>query len=172
MKVKLFLSLILLFIFVTPLLAQEDVQIGNPYGITNYRQQGGVYDYSDPKGVNIKVQLWGYVKYPGYYIVPAKISINELISYGGGPNEDAILSDIRVLKIQADSSFRMVKYNYNDIMWEDNLKTKIYSVRLQAGDVVVVPGEPRYFARQDISFYMSIVTGLASLAALIISIIK
>ncbi len=66
----------------------------------------------------------------------------------------------------------MVKYNYNDIMWEDNLKTKIYSVRLQAGDIVVVPGEPRYFARQDVSFYMSIVTGLASLAALIISITK
>ena len=172
MKFKLFLSTMVLFIFITPLSAQEDVQIGNPYGSTNYRQPGGVYDYSDPNGVNIKVQLWGDVKYPGYYIVPAKISINEIISFGGGPNEDAILSDIRVLKTQADSSFRMVKYNYNDIMWEDNLKTKIYSVRLQAGDVVVVPGEPRYFAKQDISFYMSIVTGLASVAALIISITK
>ena len=170
MKFIIFLPFIFAFIFVTPLLAQEDVQIGNPYGTSNYRQQGGVYDYSDPNGVNIKVQLWGYVKYPGYYIVPAKISINEFISFGGGPTEDAILNDVRVFKIQADSSFKTIKYDYNNFMWEDDLKTKIYSVRLQAGDVVVIPGEPRYFVRQDVAFYLSVVTALASLAALIISI--
>lgn len=172
MKFNLYFTLIVLFTFITPLLAQEDVQIGNPYGTSNYRQQGGVYDYSDPNGVNIKVQIWGYVRFPGYYIVPARISVNDFISFGGGPNEDATLSDIRVLKTQADSSFIIVKYNYNDFMWEETLKTKIYSVRLQAGDIVVVPGEPRYFARQDVSFYMSIVTGLASIAALILSITK
>jgi len=49
MKFKQFLPLIMLFIFVTLLIAQEDVQIGNPYGAeTAYRQPGGVFDYSDP----------------------------------------------------------------------------------------------------------------------------
>ena len=57
-------------------------------------------------------------------------------------------------------------------MWKDSLNKKIYSVRLQAGDIVVVPGEPRYFVRQDIMFYLAIVTTLASLAALILSIIN
>ena len=57
-------------------------------------------------------------------------------------------------------------------MWADSLKAKISPVRLNAGDIVVVPGEPRYFLRQDISFYMSFATALASVAALIISIIK
>jgi len=66
----------------------------------------------------------------------------------------------------------MVKYNYNNFMWKDSLNKKIYSVRLQAGDIVVVPGEPRYFVRQDIMFYLAIVTTLASLAALILSIIN
>lgn len=152
--------------------AQDDIQIGSPYNITNNQRQGGMFDYSDPSSVNIKVQLWGYVKFPGFYIVPARSTINELISLAGGPNEDALLSDIRVLKTTADSSNVMLKYNYNDLMWEDSLKTKIKFVRLQAGDIIIVPGEPRYFVRQDISFYLSVVTALASLAALIISITK
>jgi hypothetical protein len=55
-------------------------------------------------------------------------------------------------------------------MWEKDLKAEINYVPLEAGDVVVVPGEPRYFIRQDIAFYLGIVTALASIAALIISI--
>ena len=109
---------------------------------------------------------------PGYYIVPAGISITELISLGGGPTEDATLSDIRVIKIREGSQTTMLKYNYNDLMWEENLKSQINYVRLDAGDIVVVPGEPRYFVRQDIAFYLGIVTTLASLAALIITIIS
>jgi hypothetical protein len=151
--------------------SQDNIQIGNPYGaVTRYQSQGGLYDYSDPSSINIKVQLWGYVRYPGYFIVPAGSSINELISLAGGPNEDALLDDIRVLKMRADSTTEIIKYNYNDLMWEDELKSKIKVVPLQAGDVVVVPGEPRYFLRQDISFYLSVITALASVAALIISI--
>lgn len=152
--------------------AQDDIQIGSPYN-NNYRNQrvGGLFDYSDPSSVNIKVQLWGYVKYPGYYIVPATSTINDLISLGGGPTEDALLDDIRLFKYGSDSTQALIRYNY-DLMWADSLKAKISPVRLNAGDIVVVPGEPRYFLRQDISFYMSFATALASVAALIISIIK
>lgn len=152
--------------------AQDDIQIGTPYSQLNNQRQGGLFDYSDPASVNIKVQLWGYVKYPGYYIIPARSNINELISLAGGPTEDALLEDVRVVKNKEDGSTVMLKYNYNDLMWEDTLTTKINFERLQAGDIVVVPGEPRYFLRQDVSFYLSVVTALASLAALILSITK
>jgi hypothetical protein len=167
------LSFILLIIALSQFsFAQDDIQIGSSYSDLRNQRQGGLFDYSDPSSVNIKVQLWGYVKYPGSYIVPARTTLNELISLAGGPNEDAILNDIRVIKTKEDSSIIMLKFNYNDFMWEENFKTKPNIVRLQAGDVVVVPGEPRYFLRQDVSFYLSIVTALASLAALIISITK
>ena len=169
-------KILYLFILVISLsqlsFAQDDIQIGSPNSDFRNQRQGGLFDYSDPSSVNIKVQLWGYVKYPGFYIVPARTTLNELISLGGGPNEDASLNDIRIIKTQEDSSMLMLKYNYNDLMWEDNFKDKTNIVRLQAGDVVVIPGEPRYFVRQDVSFYLSIVTALASLAALIISITK
>ncbi len=165
------LVLFFLMLFVFDVQAQDNIQLGGD--LRNMRQtQSGLFDYSDQGSINIKIQLWGYVKYPGFYIVPIRTTINELISLAGGPQEDALLGDIRVIKINADSTGVIQKYNYNDIMWEDELTTPLKLVQLDAGDIVVVPGEPRYFIRQDISFYLSVVTALASLAALIISITK
>ena len=170
MKIKILIALLLISGFMASTYSQDDIQIGSQHG-TAGNQNGALFDYSDPSAVNIKVQLWGYVEFPGYYIVPSGFSINELISLGGGPTQDALLDDIRVIKLREDTKTVMLKYNYNDLIWEDNIKTQINYTRLDAGDIVVVPGEPRYFVRQDIAFYFSIVTTLASLAALIISII-
>lgn len=150
--------------------AQDDVQIGS--NLNNYRQaQGGLFDYSDPSGINIKVQLWGYVKYPGYYVVPSYSTMNDLLSFAGGPLEDAMMEDLRIYRKTGDKS-ELYKYNFNDLLWEDTLKTEIEFPELIAGDVVIVPGEPRYFLREDVSFYLSVTTALASVIALIISITK
>ena len=168
MKIKLFLYLFVIIKFTTLLYSQTDIQIGSQR--TGTPPTGALFDYSDPNTVNIKVQLWGYVQFPGFYIVPAGISLNELISLGGGPTEDATLNEIRVVKLKQGGQTQMTKYNYNDLMWEENITSNIPYIVLDAGDVVVVPGEPRYFVRQDIAFYLGIVTALASIAALIISI--
>jgi hypothetical protein len=170
MKIKALFLILLVAGLYTNIYSQDDIQIGSLGARTG--QQGGLFDYSNPSTINIKVQLWGYVQYPGYYVVPAGISINELISFAGGPKEDASLEDIRVTKIKEGTPTKMVKYNYNDMVWEDEIKNQINFVRLEAGDIVVVPGEPRYFVREDIAFYLGIVTTLASLTALILSIIS
>jgi len=167
---KIFLTAITVFIFLAPVAAQEDIQIGSlKY---DQRYQSGFFDFSDPTGINIKVQLWGYVKYPGYYIIPARSSANDLISLAGGPTQDALMEDIRILRTNLDSSNTIYRYNYNDLLWGDEFNEHIKFPRLYAGDMIIVPGEPRYFVRQDISFYLSITTALASTAALILSIIK
>ena len=170
MSIKILFTILLFTGFYTNIYSQDDIQIGS-FG-TRSGQAGGLFDYSDPTTVNIKVQLWGYVRYPGYYIVPAGMSINELISFAGGPMQDASLDQIRVTKIKEGVQTKMVKYNYNDMVWEDEIQSQIDFVRLEAGDIVVVPGEPRYFVREDIAFYLGIVTTLASLTALILSIIS
>jgi len=169
MKRTILTALLLTISFCEFAYTQDDIQIGSQGRIGQYN--GGLYDYSDPNAVNFRVQLWGYVKYPGFYIVPAGISLNELLSLGGGPTEDATLTDIRVVKIKEGTKTTMLKYNYNDLVWEDKIETQINYVKLDAGDVVVVPGEPRYFVRQDIAFYLGVLTALASIAALVISII-
>ena len=162
-----FISL-LTILFFEFLQAQDDIQIGSTGRST---AAGALYDYSNATTVNIKVQLWGYVRYPGYYVVPAGTSLNELITLSGGPREDASLDDIRVVKLKEGSQTTMMKYNYNDLVWEDNIKSQINYVRLDAGDIVVVPGEPRYFVREDVTFYLGILSALASISALVISII-
>jgi hypothetical protein len=172
MNAKILLSFLFITGFYTLTHSQDDIQIGSPSGRVLTAPSGAYYDYSSPSEINIKVQLWGYVRYAGFYIVPSGISINELISYAGGPTEEARLDDIRVTKIKEGTQTKMIKYNYNDIVYEDEIKSQINFVRLEAGDIVVVPGEPRYFVREDIAFYLGIVTTLASLTALILSIIS
>ncbi|MBK9097288.1 MAG: SLBB domain-containing protein [bacterium] len=162
------LTLFVIVCFFEFVQAQDDIQIGSS-GRTN--ATGALYDYSNASTVNIKVQLWGYLENPGYYIVPAGTSLNELISLAGGPLEDASLDDIRVVRIKEGSPTTMVKYNYDDLVWQDKITNKIEFVTLNAGDIVIVPGEPRYFAREDVTFYLGILTSLASIAALVISII-
>ncbi|MFN3874161.1 MAG: SLBB domain-containing protein [Ignavibacterium sp.] len=152
--------------------SQEKYQIGSD--LRNLRQtQGAYFDYSDPSSVNIKVQVWGYVKYPGYYVVPLNTNLSELFSFAGGPLVDAKLEDVRILKTSEDSTTQLIRYDYNDLMWGEKLTTnEIRFPKLEAGDVIIVPGEPRYFIRQDISFYLSILTAVISSAALIISITR
>lgn len=172
MNIKIFVTLLLLTSFHGLIYSQDDIQIGNQSSNRNSTYNGGVYDYSDPSTVNLKVQIWGYVRFPGYYIIPAGVSIHELISRAGGPTVDASLEDIRVTKIKQGQKTVIFKYNYNDMVWEDNIETEIKYVSIEAGDVVVIPGEPRYFVRQDITFYLGIITGLASISALILSILS
>jgi hypothetical protein len=167
-KITIFISL-LTVLFFQLLKAQDDIQIGSPNA--DRTSTGGLYDYSDPAGVNFRVQLWGYVKFPGFYIVPAGTSVNELISLAGGPLEDAILDDIRLIKLKEGSQTVMEKYNINDFVWEDKITKQIKYCRLNAGDIVVVPGAPRYFVREDITFYVGLLTSLISIASLVVSLI-
>jgi len=165
-----FLISILTVLFFEFVQAQDDIQIGSP-NESRPAASGALYDYSAPNVINIKVQLWGYVRFPGFYIVPAGTSLNELMSVAGGPTEDALLDDIRIVKMREGTQTKMIKYNYNDLLWAKEIETQINYVKLDAGDVIVVPGEPRYFVREDIAFYLGILSTLASLTALIISII-
>jgi len=170
MKRAIILTSILTVFFFEFIYAQDDIQIGSPNA--NRTTTGALYDYSDPNAVNIKVQLWGYVKFSGYFIVPAGTSLNELLSLAGGATEDATLTDIRVVKMREGSQTTMLKYDYNDLVWEQNINKQINYIRLDAGDIVVIPGEPRYFVREDIAFYLGVLTALASITALILSIIS
>ena len=67
------------------LFAQDDLQVGKSIG-QFYQNQGAFFDYSDPESVNIKVSVWGFVKYPGKYIIPHYSNAYDLLSYAGGPN--------------------------------------------------------------------------------------
>jgi hypothetical protein len=163
--------LIILFSFTLVSFAQEDLQIGksmNPF--SQYR--GGQYDYSDVDAINIKVLVWGYVQFPGQYIIPSTSSVNDLLALAGGPVEDADVEDLRLFRINPDSSQTMLKFDYNDLLWEEKLTKKIKIPNLKAGDILLVPGSPRFFFKDYFGITLSIVSTLSSIAVLLITIFR
>ena len=159
-KIILFFLILLTCSFITK--AQEDVRIGQtPLDLRRGYQQGGMFDYSDPETVNITVQVWGYVKYPGQYTIPGYSDVNNLLSLAGGPTEDANIDDLRLFK-----------FNYNDLLWNDELSKKVRIPDLHAGDVLLVPGEPRFFFKDYFSLITSLVGTLVSVATLLVIIYK
>ncbi len=160
---------IVLFAFSFSSFAQEDIQIGKSLK-TLYRYRGGQYDYSDPNAINIKVLVWGYVPFPGQYFIPSTSSVNDLLALAGGPTQDANIEDLRLFRVNADSSQSMIKFDYNDLLWNDNLENPVKIPDLQAGDILLVPGDERHFFWDYFNFTLSIITTLAVVAALIIAV--
>ena len=172
MKYFCLISFILLIILPSQLIAQdEDIQIGlNP----NFsgRNVGGYYDYSDPDGINIKVAVWGYVKYPGRYVIPIRSDIISLLSYAGGINDNAYLDKLRIYRVNKDSTQRMIKFNYDDLWWNDNLSKNLKLSKMQASDVLIVPGRDRLYWENYLTLILSSFGFLISLATLIITVSK
>lgn len=166
---KLYLLFFIVFIiYPVYLSAQEkDYQIGlDP----NFLRQstGGYYDYSDPNGINIKVAVWGYVKYPGRYVIPIRSDIKDLISYSGGINDNAFLDDLRIYRIDKDSTQLLLQFNFEDLWWGENWKPDIDLSKMQAGDVLIVPGRPRLYWESYFSLVLSSLGFLISIATLIL----
>ena len=120
-----------------------------------------VYDLSDQNGVNMEVNLWGFVRFPGRYKVPIKTTFIDLMTYAGGPLENSNLEEIRLIRGATDTIIKkkeIVKLDYNDILWED--KVHVDSKRnpiLQPGDVVVVMEQKKYFFRDDVMLIIPII---------------
>ncbi len=170
---KLYLLFFIVFIiYPVYLSAQEkDYQIGlDP----NFLRQstGGYYDYSDPNGINIKDAVWGYVKYPGRYVIPVRSDIKDIISYSGGINDNAFLDDIRIYRIDKDSTQLLLKFDYEDLWWGENWRPDIDLSKLQAGDVLIVPGRPRVYWENYLSLILSSLGFLVSVATLMVTASK
>ncbi len=167
-----FRTLILSFFFSIMIFGQNsELQVGS--NTNQLRQnQGAFYDYSDPTTLNIKVAVWGFVKYPGKYVIPMESNVYDLLSYAGGPSEDAHLDDLRIFRTLEDSTKEMVKFNYNDLLWDENLKEFKNAPGLDAGDILLVPGSQRLYFKDYLQIGLSVFSALISLSILILNIAK
>ncbi len=145
----------------------RDYEIGS-FNPQMQRYNGGYYDYSDPTNVNIKVSVWGFVRYPGKYVVPIDTDVLDLLSYAGGPTDYAHLDDLRLYRILPDSTQQMIKFDVDAIWWGDSLTTeKVNLPKLQPGDILSVPGSQKYYTRDWIMMGVSILSVMISLAILL-----
>ncbi len=168
------LSIILVLVSFNSIITSQvkDYELGSSrYGIPT--QTGGYFDYSDPETVNIKVSIWGNCKFPGRYLLPINTTVSDFISFAGGPTDAADLDDLRIYRIGADSTQQMLKFSYNDLLWEEELNININEIPiLQASDVLLIPGSPRLYFKDWFSMGLSVFSALISLSILILNIAK
>lgn len=162
-----------LFLIIQSVFGQSnDVRLGAQYSGTLQRP-GGLYDYSDPETINMRVSVWGFVKHPGRYQVPIYTTVSDLLSLAAGPTSNSNLDDLRLYRVMEDSTQHMFKFSFNDLLWTDKLEEENRKVpKLQGSDLLVVPGEPRLFFTNWFRVGLSVFSALVSLALLIIRIQK
>ncbi len=107
-----------------------------------YTGLGGAayYDLSFGAGLTIPVNLWGYVRVPGRYLVPSSTTLVQLISFGGGPTEYARLTDVRIIRdVRVDTTIveRVLVYN---LELYQRTGDPSQNPLLYPGDTVIVPG--------------------------------
>lgn len=170
---KKYILIVMMMMFVPHSIFSQtgDIKIGRDPSIIT-RSQGGFYDYSDPEAVNIKVSVWGFVRYPGRYLIPSYSNVRDLISYAGGPTDDAHLDDLRLYR-NNDSVQALLKFDYNDLLWDPDLKIdRKTPPDIAVGDILLVPGTPRMYFRDYFSMALSIVSTLISLTILVLNITR
>jgi len=96
------------------------------------------------------VNVWGYVQKPGQYLVPANTNLVSLISFAGGPLEDASLRRVQVIRATADDGQPAVL----------NVDIEAYLKRgdpallpiLRPGDTVIVRAGRMYGVRKVLDY--------------------
>jgi len=174
--IKYFLTITLVLLSFNVVYTQPDrEQVGNE-NLLNI-SGGAFYNYAQKNKVNIEVNIWGYVQKPGKYLVPKGVTVQDLISYAGGPLTDANLDEIRLFRPKNDSLYitsdLIINLDYNDLFWEDNVNPKDKkNPVLLPGDILIFPGEPRLFFKENLSIILSISSVLISLGILVLSITR
>lgn len=148
----------------------EYVRVGTPPRV--FHQNGAYFDYSDPLKVNIQVSVWGYVRLPGKYLIPINSTLKDIISFAGGPTPDALLQDIRIIRANADSTQDVFSFDYNEVMYEEKVTKRVGDPEVRPGDLIVLPGEPRFYFRDYVNMTLAIISTLTSLTILVLNIVR
>jgi polysaccharide export outer membrane protein len=63
--------------------------------------RGAQYYLGSEDELLVPVNIWGYVEKPGQYLVPNNTDLISLLSFAGGPTEDAKISNIHIVRSDA-----------------------------------------------------------------------
>ena len=83
---------------VSPDVYAQDANSGFSSGAPN-AQAGAYYNVAKPGELTMQVNIWGFVHHPGRYEVSNNIDVVQLVSFAGGPAQDADMDDVRISRI-------------------------------------------------------------------------
>ena len=125
-------------------------------GQTN-RSSAAQYYLGENDEILVPVNIWGFVRLPGQYFVPNNTDLISLLSFAGGPTEDAKISNIRIIRNDP---------RQGNSVWRVDVKRFIESGDeriipiLRPGDTIIVSGTTFHW----ISRFFEFVARLATIA--------
>ncbi|MBN2411867.1 SLBB domain-containing protein [candidate division KSB1 bacterium] len=115
--------------------------------------------------VLMAVNIWGFVGKPGQYMVPYGTDLISLLSYAGGPREEAKIKSIKVVR-GGDGETKqgeVIEVNVKEYLDKGNNNS---IPTLKPGDTVVVSGTTFNFVRNSLEFVVRI-AALAQIYAIV-----
>ncbi len=122
--------------------SQQGLMMGNGAQGGQIMNTGGssYYDVSLGAGLTIPVNLWGFVRNPGRYVVSSSTTLVQLLSFGGGPTDFARLTDVRIIRDKnVDSTLTNLVILCNLEQFQ-KFGDPTQNPMLYPGDTVIVPG--------------------------------
>lgn len=80
-----------------------------------------------------KVNIWGYVKNPGRYEVPASTNLVQMIAYAGGPRDHALMDEVKVFR-DAQTGRSIIK----EVNVEEPSKVRQSDLQILDEDTIVI----------------------------------
>lgn len=106
--------------------------------------------------VMMRVNIWGAVKRPGIHHIPVKTNLIELMSYAGGPSDNALLDEITI-KRNLGKEQKKLSIDLSEIIHDQQQ----YDLVLKPDDIIVVPGSKPWISQNMFTLAM-VVSILAS----------
>ncbi len=118
----------------------------------------------EPGTVMMKVNLWGAVRKPGIHHIPVKTDLVALMSYAGGPNDNAILDDITIKRIKNNRQSKL-QVNLEQLIHGDGVQ----DLALQPDDIIVVPADKPWISQDTftLAIFCSTIASIILSAVLI-----
>jgi len=119
-----------------------------------FRDRAAQYYIGEEDELLIKVNVWGFVRKPGQYLVPSDTDLISLLSFAGGPTEDAKIQNIKLIRTVVKSSDGHKGRRIFIINVKKYLETGDPSLnpKLMPGDTVIIQGSTMHLLSKLLDF--------------------
>jgi hypothetical protein len=139
-------TLLLLALLAAALHAQQSLPAEQP--------RAAQYFLGNQDQVLMAVNVWGFVYKPGQYMVPYETDLISLLSFAGGPREEARIKNIKLVRPgSGEAKAQVIEIDVKEYLERGTLSEIPV---LRPGDTVVVSGTSFHFINQFFDFAVRI----------------
>lgn len=114
--------------------------------LTRYTTGNEFIAGQEPGTVMMRVNLWGAVRKPGIHHIPVKTDLISLMSYAGGPNDNAIMDEVVIKRNQGKKQTK-VTIDLSQVIHGENQ----YDLTLQPEDIIIVEAKKPWVSQDTMT---------------------